>query len=279
VIHKRSPVNGSAKSNEELDMPSEKKPLLRVVDTHCHLEQTEFQHDLDTVIDRASKTGVHMITSAITPDTWSKCLDIAHKFRNVHASIGLDPVLFADFESALNYINKNASQLTAIGEVGLDHYRTRDHSEREYQKSAFEAAIEKADELRLPVQVHSRSAGKKAIEILSNMNARSVHMHAFDGKASLARVASREKEYYFSIPTSVVRSSQKRKLVKAVDVERILVETDSPVLGPDRESRNEPSNVWVALREVANILKREEEEMREILLENTLRLYPGIRTM
>jgi len=259
-------------------MPNEKTPLLRVVDTHCHLEQAEFQHDLDAVVDRALEAGVHTITSAITPDTWSRCLDIAYEFQNVHASIGLDPVLFADLESALDCIHKNASQLIAIGEVGLDHYRTRDHSERKCQKSAFEAAIEKADELRLPIQVHSRSAGKKALEALSNMNARSVHLHAFDGKASLARIASQEKGYYFSIPTSVVSSAQKRKLVKAVDIERILVETDSPVLGPDRESRNEPMNVWVALREVARILRREEEEMREILLENTLRLYPGIGT-
>ncbi len=259
-------------------MPNEKTPLLRVVDTHCHLEQAEFLHDLDAVVDRALEGGVHMITSAITPDTWSRGLDIAYELQNVHAAIGLDPVLFSDLESVLDCIHKNASQLIAIGEVGLDHYRTRDHSERECQRSAFEAAIEKADDLRLPVQVHSRSAGKKAIEVLSSMNAHSVHMHAFDGKASLARIASREKGYYFSIPTSVVRSAQKRKLVKAVDIERILVETDSPVLGPDRETRNEPMNVWMALREIASILKREEEEMREILLENTLRLYPGIRT-
>ena len=94
-----------------------------------------------------------------------------------------------------------------------------------------------------------------------------VQMHAFDGKASLARVASRENGYYFSIPTSVVPSAQKRKLVKAVDIERILVETDSPVLGPDRESRNEPINVRVVLREVVSILKRE-EEMRRIFLDN-----------
>ena len=277
-IQERSLAIETAKPNEEHDLPNEEPPFLRVVDTHCHLEQVEFQHDLDAVINRASKTGVHMITSAITPDTWRRCLDIAHEFQNVHASIGLDPVLFANYESALDYMHENSSQLIAIGEVGLDHYRTRDHSERECQKSAFEAAIEKADELRLPVQVHSRSAGKKAIEVLSNMSARSVHMHAFDGKASLARVASREKGYYFSIPTSVVRSVQKRKLVKAVNIERILVETDSPVLGPDKESRNEPSNVWIALREVASILGREEEEMCEILIENTLRLYPGIRT-
>jgi len=169
-------------------------------------------------------------------------------------------------------------QLIALGEVGLDHYLERDHKKREEQEKSFKLMIALAKEIGLPLQVHSRSAGRKSLETLSNMEAENVQMHAFDGKANLARVASTEYGYYFSIPTSVVRSAQKRKLVKAVDIERILVETDSPVLGPDRESRNEPSNVWVALREVALILKREEEEMREILLENTLRLYPGIRT-
>jgi TatD DNase family protein len=75
----------------------------------------------------------------------------------------------------------------------------------------------------------------------------------------------------------VVRSPQKRKLVKAVAIERLLMETDSPVLGPEKGIRNEPSNIWLALRETARILKREEEELREIVLENTLRLYSRIQ--
>ena len=103
-------------------------------------------------------------------------------------------------------------------------------------------------------------------------------MHAFDGKASLARTASRDLGFYFSIPTSVVRSPQKKKLVKAVQIERLLIETDSPVLGPDKGARNVPMNLPVALREVASILRREEEELREIVLENTLRLYTKIKT-
>jgi TatD DNase family protein len=250
----------------------------QIVDTHCHLEEPEFDTDLDEVIRQAVRSGVHMITSAIREDTWERALGISRNHGSVSLALGLDPTLCHQIEPAQNFISANQEQLIALGEVGLDHYRERDHKKREDQEKSFRLIIALAKEIGLPLQVHSRSAGRRALEILSNMEMERVQMHAFDGKASLARVASRENGYYFSIPTSVVRSAQKRKLVRAVDIERILVETDSPVLGPDRESRNEPSNVWVALREVASILRREEEEMREILLENTLRLYPGIRT-
>ena len=254
------------------------KSMPLVVDTHCHLEQSEFEQDREAVITRASEKGVHMICSGIGREGWDLCLRLAKEYESISASIGLDPVCFGEQAELLAFLEKHSDKILAVGEVGLDHYRVRDHKERELQAQTFRKAINFAIENGLPIQIHSRSAGRRALDVLKNMNAEHVHMHAFDGKASLARVASRENGYYFSIPTSVVRSAQKRKLVKAVDIERILVETDSPVLGPDRESRNEPMNVWVALREVASILGREEDEMRKILLENTLRLYPGIRT-
>ena len=249
-----------------------------IVDTHCHLEEPEFDTDLSEVIQRAVRASVHMTTSAIREDTWERAIDIAHSHDSVSLALGLDPILCHQVESTQGFISANQDQLIALGEVGLDHYRERNHKKRADQEKTFRLMIDLAKEIDLPIQVHSRSAGRRSLEVLSNMEVEKVQMHAFDGKASLARVASRENGYYFSIPTSVVRSAQKRKLVKAVDIERILVETDSPVLGPDRETRNEPSNVWIALREIASILKREEEEMREILLENTLRLYPKIKT-
>ena len=249
-----------------------------MIDTHCHLEQSEFDNDRDLVIERAMTEGVHMICSGIDRAGWRKCLEIAKANPHVSAALGLDPILLAQQEEYDAFLREHYKEIIAVGEVGLDHYRVRDHKERNLQATAFRNSIRFAQDHKLPIQVHSRSAGRSALEVLQKMNADSVHMHAFDGKASLARAASAEHGYYFSIPASVVRSAQKRKLVKAVDIERILVETDSPVLGPNRENRNEPSNVWVALREAASILKREEEEMREILLENTLRLYPGIRT-
>jgi len=101
-------------------------------------------------------------------------------------------------------------------------------------------------------------------------------MHAFDGKSSLARMASNELGYYFSIPTSVVRSPQKQKLVKAVNIERLLIETDSPVLAPERGIRNTPLNLPVVIQEIARILRRDEEELQDIILENTLRLFSRI---
>jgi TatD DNase family protein len=248
----------------------------KIVDTHCHLDDSLYSSDLDNVIQRAEASSVHSISSAISEDSWDEGFKILSKYNSVSLSLGLDPMLWFQVDKALKMIKSNHGNIVSIGEVGLDHYRERDHKKRDEQEKVFRQMIELSKELELPVQVHSRSAGRSALEVLSDMDTERVHMHAFDGKASLARAASRDLGYYFSIPTSVVRSPQKRKLVKAVDVERLLVETDSPVLGPEKGERNEPSNVWISLKEVASILRRDIEEMRDIILQNTLRLYKRI---
>jgi TatD DNase family protein len=250
---------------------------MKYVDTHCHLEQSDFASDLDEVIDRAANLGVHTITSAITISDWETAVEIATKHDNVDVSLGVDPILYDHLNFIPDKWKKWIDILVAIGEVGLDHYRERDHELRDIQEQMFRKAILFAEEQGLPIQVHSRSAGKKALEVLRDCDASMVHMHAFDGKAGLARVASNEYDYYFSIPTSVVRSPQKQKLVKAVNIERLLLETDSPVLGPDKGVRNEPSNIPLVVKEIASILRLSKEEVRQIALENTLRLYKRIK--
>jgi TatD DNase family protein len=249
---------------------------LRYVDTHCHLTSEEFEDDRVSLLARAQSVGIAMICSAIEPDDWQKCLRIASESPHVFASVGLDPTRYKDSGLALAWIRQHSSSLVALGEVGIDHYLVRDHSEREKQEQVFRQLIGLSRDLNLPLQVHSRSAGKRALDVLYECEAEQVHLHAFDGKASLARTASVDHGFYFSIPTSVVRSPQKRKLVKAVDIERMLIETDSPVLGPERNERNSPLNVPLALEESARILGREAEELREIVLQNTLRLYRRI---
>ena len=252
--------------------------LLRLIDTHCHLEKEDFDSDRESVIESARKLGIIIISSAIEKHLWDKCCLMAEAHPTVYAAIGLDPMQFNNCDIATAWIRSNRERIIAIGETGLDHYLIRDHQERDLQEACFRDMIELAMELGFPIQVHSRSAGAKALEVLRFCDASDVHMHAFDGKASLARTASRELGYYFSIPTSVVRSPQKRKLVKAVHIERLLLETDSPVLGPEKGVRNVPANLGNALSEVAAILRRDEEELREIIFENTLRLYTRIVT-
>jgi TatD DNase family protein len=247
-----------------------------MVDTHCHLEQSEFAEDLSDVISRARECGIHMITSAISQDDWDRAIEIGKEYDNVDVSLGVDPLSYNHAELLPDGIREWSEEIIAVGEAGLDHYRERDHTLRDIQEKMFRNMISFAMEIDVPIQVHSRSAGKKALQVLVDTGIQNVHMHAFDGKASLARSASRDLGYYFSIPTSVVRSPQKKKLAKAVDIERLLLETDSPVLGPEKGVRNEPVNLPIVVTELAEILHRSTDEIQEITLENTLRLYRRI---
>ena len=250
---------------------------MKLIDTHCHLGNDEFEPDLKAIIEKAKQLGIYCISSAISPDDWKRGIQIGVRYVSVFSSLGLDPLDSRNIDQLLTTIRENQDEIVAIGEIGLDHYRERDHKERDIQDVNFRKGIELAKELKLPVQVHSRSAGRSALDVLSDMDASEVHLHAFDGKSSLARMASNDLGYYFSIPTSVVRSPQKQKLVKAVNLERLLIETDSPVLSPERGTRNEPANLPIALQEIARILRRNEEELQAIILENSLRLYSRIR--
>lgn len=252
------------------------KNKTRIVDTHCHLEENNYGKDLVDIISRACNSGIYMINSVIHPDAWIRGLQISNNHDCVYLSVGLDPILHQHHNDLKKWIDEHVNGIIAIGEIGLDYYRERNHTQRELQLKAFIDLIRKAIGLNLPIQIHSRSSGKVCLDVLASQEASQVHMHAFDGKASLARTASREFGYYFSIPTSVVHSPQKRKLVKAVDIEHLLLETDSPVLSAERGERNEPSNITIALQEIATILRRDVEEMRMITLENTLRLYRKI---
>ncbi|MFW9848215.1 MAG: TatD family hydrolase [Candidatus Thorarchaeota archaeon] len=249
-----------------------------MIDTHCHLAEDLFSDDRDDVIRQASLKGIQMISSAITEREWELNMRLAKQYPEVYSSIGVEPTNLECSSLAEQFIRTNMVDLVSIGEVGLDHFKTRDHRDREKQEKVFIEMIQLADDLKLPLQIHSRSAGRAALEVLYKENADRVHMHAFDGKSSLARNASYELGYYFSIPTSVVRSPQKQKLVKAINIERLLIETDSPVLAPEKGERNTPLNLPFVLNEISQILHRDKEELREIILENTLRLYSNIKS-
>ncbi|MHA1936216.1 MAG: TatD family hydrolase [Candidatus Thorarchaeota archaeon] len=233
---------------------------IEYVDTHCHLEESAFDLDREEVIKKALEKNIIIISSAIEPHSWEQGFLLHKNWDSVHMAVGCNPVKFSNAPFTIERIEKCKDQIVAIGEVGLDHFYERNHSNREKQEIAFRNFISISKERDLPLQVHSRSAGKAALEILTSTDIEHVQMHAFDGKSSYARTASHEYGYYFSIPTSVVRSPQKKKLV----------------LGPIKGVRNEPSNILIAVKEIAKILAMEEEEIRNILLENTLRLYPNL---
>lgn len=247
----------------------------QLVDVHAHICDPDFDPDRAEVLARAQRAGVAAIVAV------GENLGDAHKnvalagtYPMLKVAAGLYPTILdldqADAMAA--FIRMNRSGLVAIGEVGLDYWAVKDDSQRELQREILKRFVELSNALDLPLNIHSRSAGRHAIALLLENSAARVQMHAFDGKAGAALPAV-EAGYFFSIPPSVVRSRQKQKLVKRLPLASLLVETDSPVLGPVPAARNEPANLLVSIRTIAQIKNIPEAAVIEAVAENTRCLY------
>ena len=249
---------------------------MELVDVHAHLCAPEFAEDLAAVLEAAAAAGVaRVLAVGETLEDAQRNLALAERFPMVRACAGLYPTILdeAAAEAMVAFIREHRDRLVGIGEVGLDHWIVKQEAEREVQRRILARFVALSNELDLPLNVHSRSAGRAAIQLLREQEARRVLLHAFDGKASSAQdgVAA---GYFFSIPPSVVRSAQKQKLVRALPLDRLLVETDSPVLGPDPTQRNEPKGAVLACRAIADLKGVPAEEVARITTANARALFP-----
>ena len=252
--------------------------MRQIVDTHAHICDPVFDDDRNEVLERAGDAGITAVI-AVAEDLSDarKNIDLAADHPVLRPAAGLYPTILdgAQAEEMHGFIRKERARLVAVGEVGLDFWIVKEESAKELQKEIFKGFITLAKELDLPLNVHSRSSGRHAVALLLECNAARVQMHAFDGKASAALPAL-EAGYFFSIPPSVVRSRQKQKLVKKLPLSHLLVESDSPVLGPDPDRRNEPANVSISIKAIAELKYISAHEVMEAVLENTQKLYGNL---
>jgi TatD DNase family protein len=242
---------------------------------HAHICDSGFDKDRDEVLERARRAGVEAII-AVGENLLDarKNFELAKRYPILKPAAGLYPT-YLDLNQAdeiADFIRQESSELVAIGEVGLDYWVVKEDSEKELQKEIFKIFIELSKELDLPLNVHSRSAGRHAIALLLENSAVRVQMHAFDGKAGAALPAI-EAGYFFSIPPSVARSRQKQKLVKRLPLSCLLIETDSPVLGPSPNERNEPANAAISIKAIAELKDVAEAEVIAAVSDNTEKLY------
>jgi TatD DNase family protein len=246
-----------------------------LVDTHAHICDPGFDKDRAKVLERARRAGVDAII-AVGENLADarKNIELAGKYPMLKPAAGLYPA-HLDLNQAgemADFIRQNHSSLAAIGEVGLDYWVVKEAPEKAVQREILKQFIELSKELSLPLNIHSRSAGRHAIALLLENNASRVQMHAFDGKASAA-LPGVDAGYFFSIPPSVARSRQKQKLVKRLPLSCLLIETDSPVLGPLPNERNEPANIRQSINAIAALKDISEEAVIAAVSENTERLY------
>lgn len=259
-----------------------------MIDCHTHLTHPEFDADRAEVVARARRAGVERIAIVGQDEAENRqVLALARAGEGAGAPVeylpflGLHPDRFGDAREPISpaevericaMIRAERAALTGIGEVGLDYWYCRDEARRELQRAALTRLADLAVALDLPLNVHSRSAGHHTLDLLLGRGARRVLMHAFDGKAGHARRGA-EAGYVFSIPPSIVRSPQKQKLVRALPLEALALETDSPVLGPAAGERNEPANVRISLRAIAEIKGVTEAQAAQATEANARRVF------
>lgn len=231
-----------------------------LVDTHCHLDMDAFE-DLDAVISDSVKAGVEqIIVPSVDKSSFQNVIDIANKYDNVFAALGIHPTeakdaTCEDLELIRELIKSN--QIVAIGECGLDYYW--DKTTAQVQKEIFLAQIKIANEFKKPLLIHDREAHKDTFDMLAeNVNADvPVIMHCFSGSPEFALECTK-KGFYIALGGVVTFKNAKKvhEVAQAVTLDRLLLETDAPYLAPTphRGQRNEPAYVRLIAEQIA-ILK------------------------
>jgi TatD DNase family protein len=246
-----------------------------IVDTHAHICDAVFDADRAAVLQRARSVGVSVVVAVgETLADARRNLQLADAFPELKPAAGLYPT-HLDLEAAAamrELIRREHRRLAAIGEVGLDYWMVKNEADRACQREILTGFIALGNELDLPLNVHSRSAGRHVVDLLLANNARKVQLHAFDGKAAAAHPAV-AAGFFFSVPPSVLRSRQKQKLVRRLPLDCLLVETDSPVLGPTPGVRNEPANAAMVISAIAELKQVPTAEVQAAVYANTWRLY------
>ncbi|HUS11299.1 MAG TPA: TatD family hydrolase [Pyrinomonadaceae bacterium] len=255
------------------------------IDSHAHIDSTEFDRDREEVIQRARDAGVSASLNVGTGDPHSgvfqRALELAEKHAGVYAAIGTHPHdarLFDDLAEKLTAeLASQSSRVIAWGEIGLDfHY---DNSPRDVQMKVFERQLQLARDLRLPVIVHTREAETETIELLKSCWAGSGLpgiMHCFSGSLRLAQQAiDLGLSISFSGIVTFKKADELRAVAKQVPVDRLLIETDCPFLTPVpfRGKRNEPAYVVEVGRCLAELREVSLEEMGRTTTENFRKLF------
>jgi TatD DNase family protein len=248
-----------------------------VIDTHCHLDACDPPDGL--LVERARERGVTRIATVGTDGpSIGRALDAAGAHDEVVAIVGRHPHETTGFDSAdLAEIERAAAHpgARAIGETGLDYYR--DHAPRGDQRRAFEAQLELAARLGLPVAIHTRAAEEDTFAILREHAARlpAVIMHCFSAPGRLAECVERRYLCSFAGNVTYPKATDLHGAARDVPAELLLVETDAPYLSPQpvRGRPNEPANVTHTACFVAEARDVSYEELERVVEANAARVF------
>lgn len=248
-----------------------------LVDSHCHLNRLnleKYNGDLSLLIEETKRAGIsHLLCVGIDLANAKADIDLAHRFENVFASVGIHPSEKLETEPTAEEIIAlaNDPKVVAVGETGLDYYYNDTGLER--MRERFRHHLRIGKKLNKPVIIHSRQAHKDTINIMREENAADVGgvMHCFTESWEMAKEAM-DLNFYISFSGIITFHNAKNvvEVAKKVPLDRMLIETDAPYLTPVpfRGKPNEPQYVRYVAEKIADIKNISFEKVGEITTSN-----------
>ena len=242
-----------------------------MVDTHCHLDMCE-----EGSLERAREAGLTRIaTIGMNAESWPKAAALAGENDDVYAIVGVHPNEAAGYDDArIEQVRERAlgDKVVAIGETGLDYYR--DYAPRDDQQRSFDAHLELASDLGLPVVIHTRQAEADTFAALRDFGG-TVVLHCFSSPDRVDECVERGYICSFAGNVTYPKSRDLQRAAKAIPDELLMVETDAPFLSPQpvRGKPNEPGNVTHTARFVAELRGIGYEELDALVERNAARVF------
>lgn len=250
-----------------------------MIDSHCHLNFVEFDETRDEVIEKTKKEFKYVIDSGASIESNSKSLLLKEKYDGfLKTTMGYHPVYAGrDDEETTNktiqQIIDNIDNIEAIGEIGLDFSEDRQEDELKRQHDRFNRLLEVAVEYEKPIVLHVRNAEKHALDIVNKYpGIPDVIFHCFSGSKTTA-IEAVDYGYYISFATNALFSKKHKKNIKAVPLENMLTETDSPYLSPVKGEPNQPLNIRLTIERIERTKKISFEEIEKETEKNAIRVY------
>jgi TatD DNase family protein len=255
-----------------------------LIDTHCHLDDDSFDHDLEDVLEQSRRAGVRAwINVGFAPERWEASMRLARCHPGMAHMLGVHPSHAQDWSDDIRdrlralVLDTGAR---AIGEIGLDFYR--DNAPLAIQQRAFVEQLALARELGLPAVIHLRDAETEMVDILAaEHELPRLLFHSFDGTERLTRfILGHDARIGVGGLATRQKSAELRERLRRIPLEAMVLETDSPYLVPARQKvrRNTPSHVRTVAAFLARHLGRPVDEIAHVTTANAEAIFGRLLT-
>jgi len=251
--------------------------MSKIIDTHTHIYDKQFEEDFDDVMKRIEDELEGIVSIGFDFESSLKSIELANRYSFVNAVIGVHPVDIKKYndkvEKELERLALTEKKVVAIGEIGLDYHWMEDP--KDVQIAGFRKQMELAERVKKPVVIHTREALQDTLDVLKDYKNVGGILHCYPGSLEAAKPFL--DRYYLGIGGTLTFKNNKKtkELVKELPLEKIVLETDCPYLTPVpfRGKRNEPIYTKYVAEEVARIKEISVEQVIKVTTENAKKIY------